>query len=243
MSEKIPSEHHPLSKVVLDSLHNGDVDRPVVLAAGGLSMTREVFRGMGVSRFEAHSFVGLGRMRDASVRKVVKDWLIQEGGANGEPAQWVDAIAPETYGWPQHIVSYIRPAVWHLVANSGEMTRDGLQKVLEEGRKQCAEFYEARSDGLHKKVRRCIAYAAAHLDADGDIDDDIIMDSLRKKIGKMEAQKMFKLALNKGVLDNQGGGLHIPIPSMRYWYLDNYLERDQSAEWLDPTAEDAVPSP
>ncbi len=151
VSEKIPSEHHPLSKVVLDSLHNGDVDRPVVLAAGGLSMTREVFRGMGVSRFEAHSFVGLGRMRDASVRKVVKDWLIQEGGANGEPVQWVDAIAPETYGWPQHIVSYIRPAVWHLVANSGEMTRDGLQKVLEEGRKQCAEFYEARSDGLHKK--------------------------------------------------------------------------------------------
>ncbi len=66
VAEKILNEHHPQARIVLDKIHNGDVDRPVILAAGGLSTTSEVFHDMGVSRFEARSFVGLGRTRGIS---------------------------------------------------------------------------------------------------------------------------------------------------------------------------------
>lgn len=222
VAEKILNEHHPQARIVLDKIHNGDVDRPVILAAGGLSTTSEVFHDMGVSRFEARSFVGLGRMREAYTRDIIRDWLIKDGGAKEDPAPWIDAITPETYGWPQHIMSYIRPAVWHLVAHEGEMNNEGLQGVLEEGRDGRTQFYKARAKGFFEEHRTCIARAFASVREDYTQTRTAIMAFLVHDFGQSEAEFIFKRALHKGILDDLGGHLVIPIPSMRDWFLDNY---------------------
>lgn len=54
-----PHEQYVRASTILDSIHNAKVGRPVILLAGGLGITEGVLEGLGVSRIEVDSFVGL----------------------------------------------------------------------------------------------------------------------------------------------------------------------------------------
>ncbi len=97
-----PSDYKATTIKVLNAIHNGELDRPVILIAAGLGMTAKAFRSLGISRFEGESFVELGALGKEAERAVLHDWLTKEGGAEGDPAAWIEAIARETHGWPQH---------------------------------------------------------------------------------------------------------------------------------------------
>ncbi len=94
---------------VLTAIHNGHVGRPLVLLAGGLGTTRSAFGSLGIERYERSSFVELERLDKDAEQAVIRDWLTVDGGANGDPAEWIDAIMQETHGWKRIHEKYCNP--------------------------------------------------------------------------------------------------------------------------------------
>ncbi len=106
--------------------------------------------------------------------------------------------------------------------------------MLKEGRAGRIRFYEARTQGLFKKERQCIARAVAGMESGGNLDKGMIITSLRKEFCKDEAEVIFKRALHKGVLDARGDSFVILIPSMHDWLVSNYaleLKRTPKFNW------------
>jgi len=206
---------------VLTAIHNGHVGRPLVLLAGGLGTTRSAFGSLGIERFERSSFVELERLDKEAEQAVIRDWLTVDGGAKGDPTEWIDAIMQETHGWPQHILLYVHPALDRLRADSGNMTREGLNVVLKAGREHRAAFYEQRADGFTRTQRRCLASIFENLPTGGSTIRSAIMSALARKHGEATARKLFRLAQHRGILQMTADGRYaIPIPSMQAWLID-----------------------
>ncbi len=211
------------AKALLTAIHNGRTGRPVMLVAAGLSATKQAFKDLKISRFKDNCYVELGPLKPEAERAVIQDWLKEDGKAKGNPMAWIDSIAAETYGWPQHVSAYAQIAAVHLRATGRKMTPKKLNTVLEAGRLKRTKFYEARADGLIEEHRAAIAKAFVDVREDSTKTYSVIMGSLIQDFGKRKAASIFERALDKGVLDNRAGRFCIPVPSMRDWFLDNYF--------------------
>ncbi len=223
-----PSEKH-VARDTLDVIHNGDVGRPVVLLAAGLGMTESALSSLGISRFMKDCTVGLGALGKGSERAVIRDWLTKEGGAKGDPAPWIDAIAKDCHGWPQHILSYVDPAVAYLDAHNHRMTDEGLRIVLEKGHDSRLGYYETRAREFSLQQRRVIGSFIAKYQQDEYFEKENLMAILDAKYGQEPASKFFNDLLHSGILHKQDGGVYgIPIPSMQTWLVEEYGKgRDQ----------------
>ncbi len=220
-------EHRELVQNFLNSVHNGEMGRPVMLAIAGLSATKLAFKDLGVSRFKANCYVELGPLKPEAERKVIRDWLKKEGRAKGDPTPWMDAIMQKTHGWPQHVAAYAESAAIHLRATGRQMTPAKLKEILELGEIQRIKFYKSRADGIMRKERQCLARAMANVETDGTIDKDMVITTLREVCSAEKAEEVFALALGNGIFDLQDDSYVIPIPSMRRWFIANYfIERD-----------------
>ncbi len=146
----MPKERRDV-RALLDAIHNGKLNRSVMLIAAGLSATADAFEEMGVPRFKDKCYIELGRLKPEAERKVIEDWLRRDGRAKGDPTTWIDTIAQETNGWPQHISAYAESAAIHLRSTGRKMTPEKLSAVLEAGRGKRIKFYETRARGLLKK--------------------------------------------------------------------------------------------
>ena len=206
----------------LDAIHNGEVGRPVILIAAGLGATVTIFDSLGISRFNTGNQINLEPLSEGSGRAVIQDWLMEEGGAKGDPAPWIHAIARETHGWPQHIMAYVWPALKQLKSTGGKLTPEGLKTVLKEGRKGRIEFYEARTRGIPEEQLHCIARVIACAPSGSSVTKMDIIASLRMDYNPDMAEKIFTLALHKGILDERENRYVVPIPSMHDWLVDNF---------------------
>ncbi len=112
-------EHTEMISDLLDTIHNGYIGRPVILIAAGLGATAAIFDSLGISRFDPGCHINLSPLKEEAEREVIKDWLKKEGRAKGDPTPWIDAIAHETHGWPQHIMAYVWPALKQLKLTGG----------------------------------------------------------------------------------------------------------------------------
>ncbi len=207
---------------VLDAIHNGKMDRPVILIAAGLGTTVEAFESLGISRFSETCLVELGALGKEPERAVIHDWLTKEGEAKGDPTVWVEAIAQETHGWPQHIVSYAKPALKQLEADNRVMTAEGLNAVLEAGRNFRSNYYQRRLDDFSRKQRHSLAKLIMNVPLGEGLDKEDILSSLSQEYGETEAEKLFNRALHRGVLHRYQGTYVVPIPSMQDWLVTNY---------------------
>ncbi len=222
LAKRTPSEQKHRVTIILDSIHNGGVERPVILIAAGLGATSAAFDSLGISRFDPGCQINLGPLSEGTRRAVIQDWLLEEGGAKGNPVPWIDAIAVETHGWPQHIMAYVWPALKQLELTEGELTPEGLKTVLKEGRKGRIRFYEARAQNFPREQLHCIARVIAHAPSGTSIAKMDIIASLRLDYDHDTAEKIFTLALHKGILDMRDNRYVVPIPSMHDWLVDNF---------------------
>ncbi len=215
---------------VLTAIHNGEMGRPLVLLAGGLGTTEDAFKALGISRFERRSFVELGRLDKDAERSIIHDWLTEEGGAKGDPTEWIDGIAQEAHGWPQHILSYVGPAVEYLHPHGGIMTPDGLATVLFAGRNFREKCYERRAGGFSQKERHRLAKVFENVPTGGSTTREAILSSLSREYGENTAEKLFRWARHSGILQVvKGGRCGIPIPSMQDWLVENYGHLDSES--------------
>ena len=236
-----PSKERRDARALIDFVHNGKIaGRPVMLLTAGLSATKRAFKDLGVSRFKDNCYVELGPLKPEAERAVIQDWLQLEGRAKGDPAPWMDAMMQKTHGWPQHVAAYAESAAIHLRATGRQMTPEKLKEVLEVGEMKRIKFYKSRADGIMRKERQCLARAMANVEADGTIDKDMVITTLREVCSEEKAEEVFALALSNGVFDLQGDSYVIPIPSMRRWFIANYYtERDPPAQ--SPPRQDFPP--
>ena len=206
----------------IHAIHNGEIKKPVLLLAAGLGSTRLSFGSFGISRFAMGAFVELGALDRDAEHAVLNDWLKRDGGAKGNLAPWVHAIAEETHGWPQHILAYVKPALKQLGRDSGAMTSEGLKSVLAEGRVARAAYYENRASGITRKQRRSLANLFANVAPGESLDREDIVSSLEQDHGAECAQEIFLRAEAKGVITSKEGCYNIPIPSMHNWLVSTY---------------------
>ena len=207
---------------MLKVIHAGGAGRPVILLASGLGATRQAFADLDISRFDPGCDINLEPLSEGARRAVIQDWLLEEGGAKGDPAPWIHAIAHETHGWPQHIMAYVWPALKQLKLTEGELTPGGLETAMEEGRKGRIEFYKARTRGIPGEQLHCIARVIANAPSGTSFAKMDIMASLRMDYDHNTAEKIFTLALHRGILDMRDNRYVVPIPSMHDWLVDSF---------------------
>ena len=222
LAKRTPRRHAPQVTILINAIHNGKLGYPVMLAVGGLATTRQAFRDMDVSRFKTHCYVELGPLKPKWEREIITNWIMTEGEAKRDPLPWIDAIAAQTHGWPQHIAFYAQAAALQVRADRKEMTLEGLNVVLDTGRREQVHFYESRADGLAGEDRAAIAREFEQPLDDCTQTRTAIMESLTKAVGEGNADAVLRKALSQGVLDWRGDRLVIPIPSMQDWFIENY---------------------
>lgn len=218
-----PTNHRADTIEVLGAIHNGKLGRPAVLLAAGLGTTAKAFESLKIARFARNCSVELGALGKEAERAVIQDWLNKEGGAKGDPATWIDAIAKEAHGWPHHILSYVDPAaVDQLKADGGSMTAGGLRNVLQAGREIRSAYYEQRARDFSWKQRRNLAELILRVPAEHGLDEEDILESLTQEYGPEKSKDLFRNALDRGIIHKQKGRYKVPIPSMRRWLISNY---------------------
>ncbi|MCY4158604.1 MAG: ATP-binding protein [Bacteroidetes bacterium] len=222
ITNKPPKELEGATTNVLNHIHNGKLGRPVIFLVAGLKGTKDAFAKLGISRFSANCIVELGALGREPERAIIQDWLTKEGRAKGNTTEWIDTIAQETHGWPQHIQVYVRPAAKQLKSNNGILTTEGLNVVLEEGRKECKVYYSQRLDDFRGDQIRCLARSIPEKPQERSVKYEDVISSLTEQYGKGEAEELFDRLIKKGILEESERGYAIPIPSMHTWLRDTY---------------------
>ncbi|MCY3998729.1 MAG: hypothetical protein OXE55_05170 [Flavobacteriaceae bacterium] len=66
------------TKNVLDEIHNGSFNRPLILVVSGLNMTRNILQSLGISRFNNKCSFNLSALDQTSEKAIIADWLIKD---------------------------------------------------------------------------------------------------------------------------------------------------------------------
>ena len=242
---KIPdnSERHTVASDTLEMIHNGKLESPVILLTAGLGTSESAYGSLGISRIDVDCTVQLGRLDKESERAVIQDWLTQAGGAAGDPSRWIDSIAEQAHGWPQHIISYIKPAVKFLISNHGKMTEKGLEFVHEKGNEYRLQYYDKRAHDIDEDYRQALAQAVVDVPLDATTTRPAIISSLKNSgLAQKEADVLFAQALEQGILDKcKRGRYGIPIPSLHRWLMEEYGK--EKSHDIPPTPKQLSPKP
>lgn len=225
------------AKATLDPIHNGLVGQPVMLLAGGLGQTRKAFASLDISRFWKGCVIDIGRLEPDASRAVIHDWLEKSGGAHGDVAPWVEAIAQEADDWPHHIVNYASPAAKWLQQHGGQLTDAGLEHVLAVGRQGKEEYYKSRATEIGYKDQALLGAMIQTLGQRRQWDRVDLVDAfgLLKRVPSKSAEGVVDLALAKGILAGDEDLFRIPIPSMEDWLVGRYknLQQDRPAVYRE----------
>ena len=164
----------------------------------------------------------LGALGKDAERAVLHDWLTEEGKATGDTTAWIDATAQESHGWPQHILSYVKPALDQLESGKGVMTAEGLATVLEAGRALRTVYYVGRVEDFDEEHLQSFAKVLVDVPLGGSTTRSAILPPLTQEYGLDEAKELFRRAQYCGILHKQSGRYAVPIPSMHDWLVSNY---------------------
>ena len=223
------SQERRTISLCLDAIHNGNIGAPVMLLAGGLGTTDQVFASFGISCFRLGLKHNLGSLAPAEAAAVIKDWLVNEGGAPENHAylpHWIHTLAAECHGWPQHLAIYAQYAAGWLEANRGMLTAEVPMDVLGKAREGRVQYYLDRVSEFDYPHRQVLANLLQQKKKNAALSTKEVITALSAYQSGAKAEKMFDLLLLKGVIaKTPDGALHVPIPSMHDWLVRRYAER------------------
>ncbi len=210
-----PKEHISAVKALLTEIHNGELGKPVILLAGGLGLTEDAFRALGISRMAEDCMFDMEPLEKEEERTVIRDWLEKAGGATGDVTHWIDTITTETVQWPRHVDSYARNAARLIKDNHGQTTEDLLRSVMETGREKRMEYYRGRTENLTYNEFCGLAELFQHVSLEIGLTDE--------QIKRLIGEGGFERSLSRGVLYKKGLRYSIPIPSLRDYMVREWL--------------------
>ena len=195
---------------LLNQIHNGELGKPVILLAGGLGMTHAAFKALGISRMAEKCKFDMKPLEKEEERLIIRNWLEKAGKATGDVTHWIDTITTETVRWPRHVDSYARNAARLIRDNHGEMTEDLLRSVMETGRENRMEYYQARLDGVDSDdiIRLVKTFRTAQ--------EQVPQKELLEKLG----EAVFAQVVSQGVLYRTNDFYTIPIPSLHKYLTE-----------------------
>ena len=217
---------------LLNQIHNGELGKPVILLAGGLGMTHAAFRALGISRVAEKCKFDMEPLEKEEEQAIIRDWLEKAGGAKGDVTHWIDTITTETVQWPRHVDSYARNAARLIKDNHGQMTEDLLRSVMETGRENRMEYYQARLDDFTAKECRSFARILLASSGEGGIEQEVAVDQLDNEYGAGKGAELFFRAVRRGVfhIDAATKLYSAPIPSLREYIIRNFPPKEQSPD-------------
>ncbi|MDE2833020.1 MAG: hypothetical protein OXM02_00685 [Bacteroidota bacterium] len=133
---------------VLNRITNGNVGRKVVLLLGGLSHTWDALRNRGLSRLRLNCVRDLEALKAEESRRVVRDWLMEDGCSPDHIEARTDELADAAENWPQHIVCCVAAALDYFHAYGDRPTASAIRSVLKSADEDKYAFYSARTAGL-----------------------------------------------------------------------------------------------
>ncbi len=136
----------------LSSIHQGVLSFPIMFAAFGLVGTREALASVGVSRPLPSRKFALGAMSNEDARKACVRAVRQLKPPN--PDQVVKAVLERSWGWPQHIASY-------LTAAAESLKEQDTSAMLAAGDLIREDYYEDRLLSLTSRDPEFVDYAKA----------------------------------------------------------------------------------
>ena len=227
----------------LNQINNGTFGAPIVLLAGGLDTSQEVFEAFGVSRLTADGVHHLGALDDVSTREIIRDRLVKSGGAQADHEhldQWIRTLAAASYGWPQHIQRYSMVAAQWLLDNGSAPSPQVPEAVLIEGREKREDYYRARVMSLDRTDVVVLANLLRQTGPSRTLKKDDIVAELSTSKGREKAEEVFELILSRGVIaEDQDKFFSVPIPSMHSWLV--HLYANEQAKRL-PAPSDELPA-
>ena len=246
LDKAVGTPHDLTLTQTLEQIHNGKVGAPVILLAGGLGISRSVLGKFGISRFERRRVLRLGRLSDRAERSVIRDWLVRAGGARGDSeylGRWVDTIAAECYGWPQHIQNYATAAAQWLLDSGGVLTAQVPTEALAEGRDARVEYYDGRVEDLDRADRVALARLLGQAGDGCALDTSELIAAFSSSGSPGGAPDVLRRALHKGiVVKRRDGRFEIPIPSMHTWLVQEYGDPAQTLPPMPRAAEGPAPA-
>lgn len=204
----------------VSALHDGVPEVSVMLAAYGLSRTRSLLGEAGVSRLDRRRDFDLAGMSPQDACQVVSRCFKAFGIHGRRREEWAVALVRRCQGWPQHLSSYLIPAVEVLDAARRNADRADLEAALTEGDAGRDAFYARRIERL-EEFRGWENAMADSLAAAPDkcLNADQLHDAMAQRFPKARPDAAFEAflaqAAHAGLLvpHPELNGLHIPIPT------------------------------
>ena len=233
-AQNIPLEVRPGSSesnalvTCLNRINNGKIGAPIILVAGGLGTTEDIFDSLGISRLEWRNVAQLGELDDESTRNIIHDWLVKSGGApvdHEHLRHWIEALTEKTFGWPQHIQCFAIAAAKWLLFNGHKLTPEVPREVIAEGLKCTAKYYKSRTSKLKRKDIVALANFLKETGKSNPLDEDDLIRVLSRSRTKKEAEVKLDELMQKGVIaENPDRELIVPVPSMHDWMVRKFAD-------------------
>ena len=152
------------TKDVMDCLHRDPQGIPLVAAFFGLSDTKRVLRGCGLSRFASDRVVTLEPLPHDDSARAIRDVFGAYGftGAPEDREAWVNRLAELSQGWPQHVNRVAVAACRVIWVNGGRIDAAHLDEAVTSAEKYKREYYAGRLEAASGRywIYRGLALAA-----------------------------------------------------------------------------------
>jgi len=182
----------------------------------------------------------IGQLPEADARAIIQDWLVKDGGAQEADVQpWIEVINQETHRWPQHIIAYAEPAAKHLKDLGGSATPEGLEAVLEQGRKNKRLHYSSLLEPLEATGVEALASVLQQIPDPANM--NLFKTKMVKRLAEVSSmsqessEQFFDSVFEKGILSNgweARSPLHynLAIPSMKTHLMEVFGLESESCE-------------
>ena len=207
---------------VIDYLHRGIADMPLVAAFFGLGDTESVLRECGISRQVDERVTNLAPLSTADTECAIEDTFAAFGfvGPSKDRREWVRTLAQLSQGWPQHINRVAVVAARVVQENDGRLESRLLERALEKGQERKRAYYAgrlaavSREPGVYKRI--AIAVNDSHTGSLSRAEIMRIADSVSFPVNSAFADFLSE-ALRAGLLaptQDLPHHYHLPIPSL-----------------------------
>ena len=209
-----PSE---ASKGVVSRMHQGIAGLRLLPVFCGLNDTRATLARCGLSRID-----GLILLRPLPIGDAEDSLLaaFAEFGFRGAARErWVQALAAESQGWPQHLRVIAQAAAKTVHANGGRFDGLPLENALRKAREAKAAYYESRLEAAPDDCLEIYKRIAMEADGSGVIDRGTLQRLVARPLREigMTRSEFLHRTLYAGVLSSttpSREAYQFPIPSM-----------------------------
>ena len=233
---------------------SGRCGGPVLLLAGGLGLTENAFREMGIERLHGGSVTNLNQVSDKSARKIIEAGLSKGAKVRASSrgyTELVEEVVKRSLGWPQHLVSYGAAAV-EVMREYGRrgLPPDVRKRILERGDELREEYYSRTASSLERWECAVLGHLVRH-SGDKNKWDSLILKQIDNALQERNDNPLplRERALASGVLAEVPNEkvYHIPIPLMADWLVQQAVEHSKDhfrdSQELEAAAIAALPRP